>query len=134
MPVMSRLVVGVATVAAVIVVAGSAHAQVTPGPRRPPPARAPTPTDPSDTWDKHTSLGLEIGPGGVLTAYDQSQSPSALLFYASLRGSYDITDRWSGGLALRQWWLPGSNHATMYSLIGRFEPATYESMRVFADV
>jgi hypothetical protein len=125
--------VGVATVAAVIVVAGSARAQVTPGPRRAPPPAKP-PTDPSDTWDKHTSLGLEIGPGGVITAYDQNQSPSALLFYTSVRGSYDISDRWSGGLALRQWWLPGSNHATMYSLIGRFEPATYDAMRVFVDV
>ena len=107
--------VGVATVAAVIAVAGGARGQVTPGPRRVAPATAPTPTDPSDTWDKHTSIGLELGPGGVLTSYDLNNSPSALLFYTSLRASYDITPRWAGGLTLRQWWLPGSNHATMYA-------------------
>jgi len=124
---MSRLLVGVASVAAVIGVAGSVHAQVTPGPRRPPPS------DPSDTWDKHTSIGLELGPGGVLTSYDANESPSALLFYGSVLGRYDITQAWSGGLALRQWWLPGSNHATMFALTARFEPKTYDWGRTFVD-
>jgi thrombospondin type 3 repeat protein len=124
--------VGVATVAAVIGVAGSARGQVTPGPRRVAPAAAPT--DPSDTWDKHTSLGLELGPGGVLTAYDRNQSPSALLFYTSLRASYDLKPQWSGGLTLRQWWLPGSNHATMFGLTARFEPVIREVWRAYADV
>ncbi|HEY7373861.1 MAG TPA: hypothetical protein VIF57_16995 [Polyangia bacterium] len=137
---MLRLLVGVATVAAAIGAAGAAHAQATPGPRRtaPAPSSSPssgpsTPSDPSDTWDKHVSLGLELGPGGVLTAYDQSQSPSALLFYTSLRGSYDMNRQWSGGLALRQWWLPTSNHATMYSITARYEPVAYEFGRVFVD-
>jgi hypothetical protein len=133
MPIMSRLMVGVAAVAAVIGVAGSARGQVTPGPRRAAPAATP-PTDPSDTWDKHTSLGLELGPGGVLTAYDQNESPSALLFYTSLRASYDITPQWSGGLTLRQWWLPGSNHATTYAVTARFEPIVTEYGRTFVDV
>ena len=71
MPVMSRLMVGVATVATLIGVAGSAHAQVTPGPRRAPPPAAPTaPSEPADAGDRHLSLGLELGPGGVLTSYD----------------------------------------------------------------
>src|SRR5215471_8444445 len=108
---MSRPLVGVAIIAAAIGVASQAHAQVTPGPRRTAPARPSAPSDPSDTWDKHTSIGVELGPGGVITAYDQNQSPSALLFYASARGTYDITDQWAGGLTFRQWWLPGSNHA-----------------------
>jgi hypothetical protein len=132
---MLRVLVGVATVAAAIGAAGSAHAQATPGPRRTAPAPAGgAPSDPSDTWDKHASLGLELGPGGVLTAYDQNQSPSSLLFYTALRGSYDLAPSWSGGLTLRQWWLPGSNHATMYGVVGRFEPVAYEFGRVFVDL
>ena len=135
MPFMSRVLVGVATVAVAIGLAGAAHAQATPGPRRTAPAAPPpsAPSDPSDTWDKHTSIGLELGPGGVLTAYDQSQSPSALLFYTALRGSYDLTPQWSGGLTLRQWWLPGSNHATMVGVLARYEPVAYEFGRVFVD-
>src|SRR4051812_43178848 len=136
MPVMSRLMVGVATVAAVIGVAGGARGQVTPGPRRSAPARAPTgPTeDPSDTWDKHTSIGLELGPGGVLTSYERNDSPSALLFYTAVRASYDITPQWAGGLTLRQWWLPSSNHATMFAVTARFEPIVTEYGRTFVDV
>jgi hypothetical protein len=130
MPVMSRLTVGVAAAAAIIGFAGSARAQVTPGPRRAAPA---TPADPSDTWDKHVSLGLELGPGGVLTSYDANPGTSALLFYSALRGSLDLTRSWSGGLTLRQWWLPSSNHATMMGLTARFEPVTYDFGRVFAD-
>jgi len=135
---MSRSLGVAAVVAAIIGAAGSAHAQATPGPRRLTPAPgtpgAPGPVDPSDTWDRHLSLGLELGPGGVLTSYDFSMSPSALLFYTALRASYDIKPQWSLGLTLRQWWLPGSNHATMYAVTGRFEPVKYEFGRVFADV
>ncbi|HXU05736.1 MAG TPA: thrombospondin type 3 repeat-containing protein [Polyangia bacterium] len=124
------LVVGAATVAAVISVAGSVRAQVTPGPRRPPPA---DPSHTADTWDKHTSIGLELGPGGVITSYDVNDSPSALLFYGSVRGSYDLSQDWSGGLTLRQWWLPSSNHATMLGLTARFEPKVYDWGRTFID-
>jgi hypothetical protein len=130
MPDMSPFKVGVAIVAAVVGVAGGARAQVTPGPR---PAPRPAPTDPSDAWDKHTSLGLELGPGGVLTSYDFNMSPSALLFYGSVRASIDLTPSWSAGLTLRQWWLPNSNHATMLGAIGRYEPVTYDWGRVFVD-
>jgi hypothetical protein len=133
MPVMSRLKVGVATVAVVIGVAGSVRAQVTPGPRRPPPSAPSAPSDPSDTWDKHTSIGLEIGPGGVITSYDRSDSPSALLFYTGLRGSFDLVPGWSLGAALRQWWLPSSNHATMFGLTGRWEPKAFDAGRVYVD-
>ena len=127
--------VGVATVATLIGVAGSAHAQVTPGPRRAPPPSAPTrPSEPADAGDRHLSLGLELGPGGVLTSYDFSASPSALLFYTALRVSYDIKSNWSGGLTLRQWWLPASNHATMYGLTARYEPIVSSYGRVFGDV
>jgi hypothetical protein len=128
---MLRVMVGVATVAAVIGVTGSVRAQVTPGPRRPPPS---APTDPSDTWDKHTSIGLEIGPGGVITSYDRNNSPSALLFYTGLRGSIDIVPNWSLGLTLRQWWLPSSNHATVLAVTGRWEPKTFDGGRVYVDV
>src|SRR4051812_21311224 len=134
MRVMSRLKVGVAAVAAVIAVAGGAGragAQVTPGPRRAPPA---APSDPSDTWDRHLALGVELGPGGVLTSYDANESPSALLFYASLVARLDIKDAWSGGVTLRQWWLPSNNHATMLGITARFEPVVYDFGRVFADI
>ena len=134
MPVMSRLMVGVATVAAMVAIAGSARGQATPGPRRAAPPGGTAPTDPSDTWDKHTSLGLEVGPGGVLNAYDVNQNQSSLLFYTAVRASYDLTSDWSGGLTLRQWWLPGSNHATMYALTARFEPPGFAQYgRVFVD-
>ena len=110
--------VGVATVVATLIgVAGSAHAQATPGPRRAPPAAPPS--GPADPGDRHLSLGVELGPGGVLTSYDASDSPSALLFYTALRVSYDIKPAWSGGVTLRQWWLPASNHATMYARTAR---------------
>jgi hypothetical protein len=130
---MSRLRVGVATVAVVVGVAGSVRAQVTPGPRRQPAPRPAAPADPSDTWDKHMSIGLEIGPGGVITTYDQAQSPSALLFYSGLRGSYDIVPAWSLGLVLRQWWLPSSNHATMLGLTARWQPKTWDWGRTYVD-
>ena len=91
MPFMSGLKVGaaIAAVVAGVGLAGGAHAQVTPGPR---PAPRPAQTDPSDTWDRHTSIGLELGPGGVLTSYDFSQSPSALLFYAAVLRT--VADQW----------------------------------------
>ena len=125
--------VGVATVATLIGVAGSAYAQVTPGPRRAPPAARTAPSDPADAGERHLSLGLELGPGGVLTSYDFSASPSALLFYTALRASYDLKPGWSGGLTLRQWWLPASNHATMYGLTARYEPIVTSYGRVFGD-
>jgi len=134
MPVMLRLSVGVAIVAAAIGVAGQAHAQATPGPRRAAPAAPAGSNDPNDTWDKHTSIGLELGPGGVISHYDQNNVPSALLFYSSLRASYDVTPQWSGGLTFRQWWLPGSNHATMFGPIARWEPVSYEFGRAFVDL
>ena len=46
----------------------------------------------------------------------------------------DIKDDWSGGLTLRQWWLPGDNHATMLGLTARFEPVVYDFGRVYADI
>jgi hypothetical protein len=134
MPFMSRSLVGVAAAAAIIGVsafAGSARAQVTPGPRRTAPA---TPTNPSDTWDNHLALSLELGPGGVLTSYDANESPSALLFYTAFAARLDINDAWSGGFTLRQWWLPSDNHATMLGITARFEPKIYDFGRVFADV
>ena len=69
----------------------------------------------------------------MLTSYDFAASPSALLFYTALRVSYDIKAHWSGGLTLRQWWLPGSNHATMYGLTARYEPIVSSFGRVFGD-
>ena len=69
--VMFRVSVGVATVAVVLGLAGGARAQRTPTP----PPRAAAPADPSDTWDKHMSLGLDMGPGGVISAYTRNSQP-----------------------------------------------------------
>jgi len=129
---MVRVSVGVATVAVVLGLAGGARAQrLVPAPPRAAPA--PPPTDPSDTWDKHTSVGLDLGPGGVITAYTNNASASDLLFYTSLRVTYDLKLQWAGGLTLREWLLPGSNRATMIGPIARWEPKTYDFGRVFIE-
>ena len=43
------------------------------------------------------SLGLDMGPGGVISAYTANTSPSNLLFYTSLRATYDLKSQWAGG-------------------------------------
>ena len=79
------------------------------------------------------SLGLDLGPGGVISAYTRNASPSDLLFYTSLRATYDIKPQWAGGLTLREWLLPGSNRATMFGPIARWEPKSYDFGRVFIE-
>jgi hypothetical protein len=80
----------------------------------------------------HVSLGAELGPGGVLSAYNINVGPSALLFYGSLRASYDLNPTWAGSLVLRQWFLP-ANHATMLGVGLRWEPASYSFGHWFVD-
>jgi hypothetical protein len=80
----------------------------------------------------HLSLGAELGPGGVISDYNVNAGPSAVLLYGSVRAAYDFTESWAGQLVLRQWWLP-ANHATMFGLGGRYEPATVSFGRWFVD-
>jgi hypothetical protein len=127
---MARVSVGVATVAVVLALTGGAYAQ---RPAPIPPRAAAPPADPSDTWDKHLSLGLDMGPGGVIAAYTRNASASDLLFYTALRATYDIKPQWAGGLTLREWFLPGSNRATMVGPIVRWEPKSYSFGRVFIE-
>ncbi len=110
-------------VAGALGMAGTAAATPPPPPRSEPPA----PETPSQL-----SLGLELGPGGVITAYNRNTGPSALLFYGSLRAALPLDPHWAGELVLRQWWLPG-NHATMLGVGARFEPVSYPFGRVFID-
>ena len=126
---MVRVSVGVATVAVVLGLASGARAQ-RPAPA---PSRAAPPADPSDTWDKHMSLALDMGPGGVISAYTANTSPSNLLFYTSLRATYDLKSQWAGGLTLREWFLPGSNRATVFGPIVRWEPKSYAFGRAFIE-
>jgi hypothetical protein len=96
-------------------------------------ASRPQPAAPSDDFENHVSLGLELGPGGVITDYQQSTGPSAVLFYTALRGNYDLAPQWSAELTLREWFLPSSNHATMLGVGARWEPKVLPYGRVFVD-
>ena len=126
---MVRVSVGVVTVAVVLGLTSGARAQ-RPAPT---PSRAAPPANPSDTWGSHMSLGLDMGPGGVISAYTANSSPSNLLFYTSLRALYDVKSEWALGLTLREWFLPGSNRATMFGPIVRWEPKTYAFGRAFIE-
>ena len=136
MPVMSRLMVGVATVATLIGVAGSAHAQVTPGPRRAPPPAAPTRA--VRTFGRRGQAPVPRPRARARRCADVlrllRRAPARCC--STRRCARRTTSRphWSGGLTLRQWWLPGSNHATMYGLTARYEPIVSSYGRVFGDV
>ena len=133
MLVMSRLMVGVATVAAVVAVAGSARGQATPGPRKLRASAGAPRRRILRTPGKSTRRSAsELGPGGVLTNYDQTKPQRAAVLHRAAR-EYDISPHWAGGLTLRQWWLPGSNHATMYAVTARFEPVVSRFGRAFVD-
>jgi hypothetical protein len=127
MPFMLRVSVGVVTVAVVLGLGSGARAQ------RTPPGAAPPRAAPSEPWERRLSLGLDLGPGGVIAAYTNNASPSDLLFYTAVRASYDLVPSWSGGLTLREWFLPGSNRATMFGPIARWEPKTVDIGRVFVE-
>jgi hypothetical protein len=115
----------------VMVVAGGAHAQ-TAAPKKPA-APGPGTGEDGDFWQKRLSLGVEVGPGGVLAAYTQNPSPNGLLFMSSVRAGLDFVPQWSGILTLRQWWLPGDDHALMLGPGARFEPYDLSFGRVFVD-
>jgi hypothetical protein len=127
---MFRVSVGVATVAVVLGLGSGARAQRSAPAASP---RAAAPADPSDTWGKHMSLGLDMGPGGVISTYTRDSSASDLLFYTAVRATYDIKPQWAGGLTLREWFLPGANRATMFGPIARWEPKSYEFGRLFIE-
>ena len=61
------------------------------------------------------SLGLDLGPGGVITAYDPKTAPAPCCSTRRCARPTTSTPHWAGGLTLRQWLLPGSNRATMFA-------------------
>jgi Thrombospondin type 3 repeat len=98
------------------------------------PRPAPTTTPkPIDDWTMHTALGLDMGVGSTISVYNENGGPSATLFYTALRGTYDLPHHFQGLLTLRQWWLPSSNHATMFGVGARYEPFVNSYGRVFFD-
>jgi len=103
-----------------------AQAQTRAAPKRVPAAQ------PQADGPSPFSLGAELGPGGVITAYNRNAGPSAVLFYTSLRGGYEINDQWTAELVLRQWWLP-ANHALMLGVGARWEPSVLTFGRWFVD-
>jgi hypothetical protein len=82
---------------------------------------------------KRTALGLDLGVGSVLSRYSPEAGDGGALLFLSLRGDYDLTQDLQLQLLLRQWSLPGSNHATMPGVGARFEPYQSELGRAFVD-
>jgi hypothetical protein len=92
------------------------------------------PVDPNDDWTLHLALGLEVGAGGTITAFNAFPSNDSTLFFTSVHGTYDLKHGFAALVALRQWWLPGPNHALMLGLGTRFEPFTWSWGRSYADL
>ncbi len=93
---------------------------------------APRPAVAAD-WTTQTSVGLDLGLGGVITPYrpDAQDGGSDLLI--SIRGSYDFGNDLALQLIFREWSLPGSDHATMPGVGGRFETFKSTVGRAFLD-
>ena len=96
-------------------------------------AAAATPATAAVDWTDKTSLGLDLGIGGVLTAYSPDAQDGGSDLLLSLRGSYDVSSDVALQLLFRQWSLPGSNHATMPGFGVRFEPFRGALGRAFLD-
>jgi len=92
------------------------------------------PADPNDDWTLRLSLGLEVGAGGTITAFNAFPSNDSTLFFTSVHATYDLKHSFAALVALREWWLPGPNHALMLGLGTRFEPFTWSWGRSYADL
>ena len=92
------------------------------------------PADPNDDWTLHLALGLEVGAGGTITDFNQFPSNDSTLFFTSVQGTYDLKHGFAALLALREWWLPGPNHALMLGLGTRFEPFGWTWGRSYVDL
>jgi hypothetical protein len=90
--------------------------------------------DASDDWTLHAALGLDLGAGGTITSFNAFPTADSTLFFTSVRGTYDLKHGFAALLTLRQWWLPGPNHALMLGLGTRFEPFAYTWGRLYADL
>ncbi|HVV49007.1 MAG TPA: thrombospondin type 3 repeat-containing protein [Polyangia bacterium] len=90
--------------------------------------------DSNDDWTLRTGLGLDLGAGGTITDFNVNPPNGSTLFFTSVRATLDIKYGFAAMLALRQWWLPGPNHAFLFGLGTRFEPYSATWGRVFADL
>jgi hypothetical protein len=92
------------------------------------------PADTNDDWTLHLALSLEVGAGGTLTDFNAFPSNDSTLFFTSVQGTYDIKHGFAALLTLREWWLPGPNHALMLGVGTRFEPFAWTWGRSYADL
>lgn len=90
--------------------------------------------DPSEDWTLRTGVGLDLGAGGTLTAFNAFPGPDGALFFTSVRATLDLKYNFAAMLTLRQWWLPGPNHALLFGVGTRFEPYVATWGRVFVDL
>ncbi len=89
--------------------------------------------DASDDWTLHMAIGLDLGAGGTITDFNELPGPDGTLFFTAVRGTYDLKHGFAAMLTLRQWWLPGPNHALIIGFGTRFEPFVYTWGRIFFD-
>ena len=89
--------------------------------------------DSSDDWTLHMAIGLDLGAGGTITDFNTLPGPDSTLFFTAVRTTYDLKHGFAGMLTLRQWWLPGPNHALLIGFGTRFEPFVYDWGRIFFD-
>lgn len=92
------------------------------------------PANGNDDWTLRLALGLEVGAGGTITDFNAFPSNDSTLFFTSVHGTYDLKYGFAGLVALRQWWLPGPNHALMLGLGTRFEPFAWNWGRSYVDL
>jgi hypothetical protein len=87
----------------------------------------------ADDWTAHASVGVDLGIGSVLTHYTIDARDGGSVLLVSARGSYDIAPDVAVSVLLRNWSLPGDNHATMPGVGARFEPYQGTVGRAYVD-
>ena len=92
------------------------------------------PVDASDDWTLHMAIGLDLGRGrDDHRLQRRSPAPTGRCSSPPCAATYDLKHGFAGMLTLRQWWLPGPNHALMIGFGTRFEPFVYNWGRIFFD-
>jgi len=103
-------------------------------PSRAPASRAADSDDSGDDWSNRFALGVDIGAGATITNFNVNPPNSSTLFFTSARATLDIKHGFAALLTLREWWLPGPNHATLFGIGTRWEPYQATWGRVFVDL
>ncbi len=84
-------------------------------------------------WTTQTAVGIDLGLGGVISPYRPEAQDGGSDLLLSIRASYDFGNDLALQLLFRQWFLPGSDHATMPGVGGRFETFKSTVGRAFFD-